>query len=184
MKKPLGRRQFVAGACAVAAATTVNPAFARTLHFKKPRVLSFENVHTGEWLQVAYWANEQYIPEALTAVNQILRDYRTGDVHTINPALLDYLHEMQLGLETKKPFQVISGYRSPKTNAMLHANSDGVAAKSLHMAGKAIDVRCSGVELQYVQRLALSLSVGGVGYYPRSNFVHLDVGRARSWTGA
>lgn len=183
MKNPLDRRHFLVGAGATAAATTVSPAFARTLHFKKPRVLAFENIHTGEWLQVAYWANDQYIPEALMAVNNVLRDFRTGDVHAINPLLLDYLYGMQVGLETKKPFQVISGYRSPKTNAMLHANSDGVAAKSLHMAGKAIDIRCAGVDLQYVQRVALSLSVGGVGYYPRSNFVHLDVGRARSWTG-
>lgn len=184
MKNHIGRRQFLVGAGAAVAAGSINPAFARTLHFKQPRVLSFENVHTGEWLQVAYWANNQYIPEALEAVNQHLRDFRTGDVHVIKPELLDYLHEMRLGLETTRPFQVISGYRSPKTNAMLHANSDGVAAKSLHMAGKAVDIRVSGVGLQHVQRLALSLSVGGVGYYPRSNFVHLDVGRARSWVGA
>jgi uncharacterized protein YcbK (DUF882 family) len=147
------------------------------------RSLSFNNIHTGERLAVDYWVDGAYQPEALSEVNHVLRDFRTGDVHMIEPRLLDLLVRIRARLETSKPIQVISGYRSPATNAMLraeHAHS-GVAAKSLHMQGMAIDIRLADCDLQILHRAALAERSGGVGYYPESDFVHVDVGRVRRW---
>ncbi|HTX51115.1 MAG TPA: YcbK family protein [Caulobacteraceae bacterium] len=149
------------------------------------RRLSFNNLHTGETLDdVAYFENGAYVPDALTAVNHVLRDFRTGDVHDIEPKLLDLLVVLSASLDTKAPFGVISGYRSPQTNAMLHEHSSQVASGSLHMLGQAIDIRLAGVETSHIRDAALQLAVGGVGYYPTSDFVHVDVGRVRRWRGA
>lgn len=148
------------------------------------RSVSLDNLHTGESLEAVYWDAGQYIPDVLDAVNVHLRDYRTGDVHAIDPRLLDLLDAVAARTETRKKFQVISGYRSPKTNAMLHEQSGQVAKKSMHLQGMAIDVRLPDVELQHLHAAALSLGRGGVGYYPESNFVHIDVGPVRSWRGA
>jgi uncharacterized protein YcbK (DUF882 family) len=148
-----------------------------------PRALAFHNLHTGESLDAVYFENGAYVPDALAAVNHVLRDYRTGDVHLIAPNLLDLLRTLSARLETPSAFQVISGYRSPKTNAMLHAHSDGVAKSSLHMQGLAIDIRLGDVPLDRLHNAALSLAGGGVGYYPSSDFVHVDVGRVRRWGG-
>ena len=148
-----------------------------------PRRVAFQNLHTGEKLEAVYWEQGCYVPDALAAVNRVLRDYRTGDEHMMDPRLLDLLHQVHGAVGRKAPFQVISGYRSPKTNAMLHERSSGVAGKSLHMEGMAIDVRVEGVALDHLHKAALDLSEGGVGFYPTSDFVHMDVGRVRRWSG-
>jgi uncharacterized protein YcbK (DUF882 family) len=148
------------------------------------RTVAMDNLHTGESLEAVYWADGDYIPDVLDAVNFHLRDYRTGDVHEIDPKLLDLLDAMNTKTETKGRFQVISGYRSAKTNAMLRERSEEVAKKSFHMSGMAIDVRLPDVDLSRLRDAALSLGLGGVGYYPESNFVHMDVGPLRNWQGS
>lgn len=148
-----------------------------------PRQVSLHNLHTGESLRAIYWEEGRYIPDALAAVDRVLRDFRTGDQHRMDSGLLDLLDTLHATLDNRGPFQIISGYRSPKTNAMLHERSDGVASKSLHMQGMAMDVRLDGVALDHLHKAALSLGRGGVGYYPTSNFVHVDVGRVRQWRG-
>jgi uncharacterized protein YcbK (DUF882 family) len=147
------------------------------------RELSFANIHTGEKLKVEYWANGRYLPDALTKVDHLLRDFRTGQVHPIAPQLLDLLVQLRDRLETVQPINVISGFRSPATNAMLRAEHEhsGVASKSLHIQGMAIDIRIQGRELSDLHVAALAARGGGVGYYPKSNFIHVDVGRVRSW---
>ena len=145
------------------------------------RELAFYNPHTGESLKTAYWAEGDYLPDALADINHILRDYRNDQVHPIEPRLLDLLHGLRNTLDTAQPFQIISGYRSPATNASLVANSDGVAKSSLHIQGKAIDLHIEGVPLDELRRAAIALRSGGVGYYPNSNFVHVDIGRIRTW---
>lgn len=147
------------------------------------RTVALDNLHTGEQLQAVYWADGDYIPDVLDAVNRHLRDYRTGDVHVIDPSLLDLLDAVSGLTGAAQPFQVISGYRSAATNAMLSERSEEVAKKSFHMAGMAIDVRLPGVDLSHLHAAGLSLARGGVGYYPVSDFVHLDVGPVRQWSG-
>jgi uncharacterized protein YcbK (DUF882 family) len=143
--------------------------------------LSFHNLHTGEALAIEYWQNGAYAADACAAIDQILRDHRTGEIHAIDARLLDLLHELSGQLETRAPFQVISGYRSPHTNAALADASSGVARGSLHMQGLAIDIAIEGVPTATLRDAALSLARGGVGFYPNPGFVHVDVGRVRRW---
>jgi len=145
------------------------------------RRLGFLNLHTGEKLDLPYWIEGDYLPESLAEINRVLRDHRTGAVAAIDIQLLDLLDRVKAALGTAQPFQVISGYRSPASNSLLATNSSGVARRSLHMEGKAIDIRIPGVPLADLRRAGLMLKGGGVGYYPGSNFVHLDVGRVRTW---
>ncbi|HEY1561868.1 MAG TPA: DUF882 domain-containing protein [Caulobacteraceae bacterium] len=147
------------------------------------RRLAFDNLHTGEKLDVAYWENGTYVPDALQAVNHVLRDHYNNEVHIIEPRLLDLLTALSRKMEAMPNFEVISGYRSPSTNAMLHAESSEVAVSSLHMLGQAIDIRMTDRNLAYLHLAALELGDGGVGYYPMSDFVHVDVGRVRHWGG-
>jgi len=148
---------------------------------RTPRELKLLNLHTGESLDAVYFEQGRYVPDALAEIDSVLRDHRTGEVHAIEPRLLDLLHRLSRTLESDAPYHVISGYRSPATNAMLHAASPNVAAGSLHMQGWAIDVRVPGRQLAELHRAALGLRGGGVGYYPASDFVHVDVGRVRTW---
>ena len=145
------------------------------------RAISFHHTHTGERLTAEYFSHGGYVSDALAAINRHLRDFRTGEEHVIDPALLDMLHRLAAVTETSKPFAVISGYRSPKTNLMLREKSTSVAASSLHMAGKAIDIRLADVPLPALRAAALDLKAGGVGFYPESVFVHVDTGRVRMW---
>ena len=147
------------------------------------RRLSFYNIHTGESLDTVYWAEGSYVDESLAGINHVLRDFRTNEIMAMDRRLLDLLHELKTTLGSALPFHVISGYRSPATNAFLHAHSSGVARHSLHMEGQAADVFLPGRSLSNLREVALDLKKGGVGYYPRSNFVHVDVGRMRSWQG-
>ena len=175
-----GRRRFLLGGAAAAFASIASPAMA-ALNRKQFRSLALDNLHTGEKIKVDYWVDGRYVRGALHRVNFNLRDFRTGAVHPIDPQLLDLLHALQRMLGTRAAFQVISGYRSPETNAMLREESSGVAANSLHVQGMAIDVRLPGRSLRSLHAAAVRLERGGVGYYPRSDFVHLDVGRVRYW---
>ena len=155
--------------------------FSSALANPSSRSVAFHNLHTGESLNTVHWEQGAYVRDALSEVNHVLRDFRTGDVHPIDPGLLDLLDSLSARLETRSPFHVISGYRSPKTNAMLHERSNGVASKSLHMKGLAIDIRLADVDLARLHQAALDLRGGGVGYYPSSDFVHVDVGPVRRW---
>ena len=145
------------------------------------RTLSFVNTHTGDELTVAYFKNGLYDQIGMARVATLLRDHRSGDVRGIDPLLLDTLFELQVLNEHDKPYQVISGYRSPLTNARLKHETNGVATNSLHMQGRAIDIRVSGIQTKKLRDLALKMGRGGVGYYSSSNFLHLDTGRVRSW---
>lgn len=144
-------------------------------------MLRFYNTHTGESLEAAYWAGNGYSRDALEEIARVLRDHRSGETRQIAPRLLDLVHELTSALDSRAAIHVISGYRSATTNAALAARSGGVAKHSLHLVGEAIDLRIPGRELSDVRRAALALRAGGVGYYPRSNFVHVDIGRVRSW---
>lgn len=146
-----------------------------------PRTLSLLNLHTGEALKATYFEAGRYLPDALAAMNHVLRDHRTGETHTMAPGLLDLVTTLSRKFETNQSVQVISGYRSPQSNAALHRASNGVATHSLHMEGEAMDIRIPGVELASLRDAALSLQRGGVGFYPASDFVHVDVGRVRRW---
>lgn len=145
------------------------------------RKLSLSNLHTGEQLTATYWAEGQYQMSELQAISHLLRDHRTGDVHQMDNELLDLLNALHQKMGGKKAFQVISGYRSPKTNAALRQNSSGVAKKSFHMKGQAIDIRLPGCQLSDLRKAALACQAGGVGYYPESDFIHVDTGPVRHW---
>jgi uncharacterized protein YcbK (DUF882 family) len=154
------------------------PVLART---RSTRELRFYHTHTSEKLDVVYAENGAYVPEALDEINHLLRDFRSGDVHPIDPRLLDVLHEARELTGGAGQFEVISGFRSPSTNEMLRHQSSGVAQNSMHLKGQAVDVRLDGVSTVQLRRAALSLGRGGVGYYPDSDFVHMDTGRVRAW---
>lgn len=145
------------------------------------KALAFQNTHTGDKLKLTYFEKGHYIKDALQEINFVMRDFRTGDIHPIDPVLLDQLYDLKRTLGVNKAFHIISGYRSPFTNAMLRKHSSGVASKSLHMLGKAIDVRIPGVDTRIIRNAALTMRRGGVGYYRSSDFVHLDSGQFRTW---
>ena len=145
------------------------------------RGLSFVHTHVNESLSIDYFSNGAYVPAALAQLNHLLRDFRTGEVHPIDPPLLDILCDLRALADGAGPFEIISGYRSPRTNGQLRNRSTGVAEHSLHMEGKAIDVRIRSFDTRKLRDLALSLRRGGVGYYASSDFVHIDTGRIRSW---
>lgn len=181
MKHIISRRKFLK--LGMLAAALPLPAFASQGLSASERRLSLNNLHTGEKLDQPYWIEGDYVPETLAEINRVLRDHRSNQVAAIDTQLLDLLHRVNATLGTSRPFQVISGYRSPASNHMLAGNSSGVATRSLHMQGKAIDIRLPGIQLADLRRAGLMLQGGGVGYYPGSNFVHLDVGRVRTWGG-
>ncbi len=148
---------------------------------KPLKYLEFYNIHTYERLHVCYSRNGSYDIKALSRINHILRDHRSGEVKAIDTQLLELLHALSYKTNPQKPFHVISGYRSPSTNKKLRKNSSGVAARSLHTRGKAIDIRIPGFKTRQLRNVARKLKAGGVGYYSRSDFVHVDVGRVRYW---
>ncbi len=186
--RQISRRLFL-GLGAAAAAGTLAPsnAFANALGgaaLAPDRALSFHHTHTGERLMTSYCEGGEYVPSALDEVNHLLRDFRVDAVKPIDPNLLDLLFQLNTRLGTDQPFHVISGYRTPETNAMLQelgGGHSGVATHSLHIEGKAIDIRVPGIRLDHVRATARALQLGGTGYYPASNFVHVDTGRVRHW---
>jgi uncharacterized protein YcbK (DUF882 family) len=179
----VSRRTFLAaGLAAAVACFTPYKAFASVLKaFPLEKSLAFYNTHTGETLRTVYANHGVYVPQALAEINHILRDHRTGEVREIEPALLDLLCALHQKLGSTAPFSIISGYRSPETNSHLSIKNKGVAKNSMHLIGKAIDIRLPGNDLKTLQRAAVDLRRGGVGYYPSSGFVHVDVGRVRYW---
>lgn len=147
----------------------------------RPRTLNFYHTHTGERLRVVFAEGNRIIPDALTEVSRFLRDFRSGESRPIDPQLLDILHRLQQQTGGKGPYEIISAYRSPQTNDMLRSSTSGVAQGSLHMEGRAIDVRLRGVDTSQLRQAALGLQAGGVGYYQSSDFIHVDTGRVRFW---
>ena len=145
------------------------------------RVLSMQNTHTGEHLELCYFRDGRFVTEACKRLNHLLRDFRSGDVHAIDPKLYDLVYAIQTEIGHRGKVEIISGYRSPATNDKLRKSSSGVAKRSLHMQGQALDIRLAGVETAKVRDAALALRAGGVGYYKKSDFVHLDTGRVRHW---
>jgi uncharacterized protein YcbK (DUF882 family) len=148
-----------------------------------PKQIALSNLHTGERLQIEYFREGAYVPDAMASIEALLRDFRTGDKHAIDPKLMDYLVDVAAQAGKAASYSVISGYRSPATNERLHEHSSGVSQHSLHMQGRAIDVRLSGVDCKDLAAQAEELKRGGVGYYRASNFVHLDTGAFRTWRG-
>lgn len=176
------RRNLLRAGSAALIAGVASPALAN-IGKTDYRALAFDNLHTGEKLKIDYWVEGRYVPDALKNINHLLRDYRNGEVHVIEPKLLDALNLLHRRMGSNGPFEVISGYRSPATNAMLHERSSGVAVRSLHMKGMAIDIRLPDRNLADLHNAALAMQAGGVGYYPSLDFVHVDVGRVRRWGG-
>jgi uncharacterized protein YcbK (DUF882 family) len=174
------RRRFLLQAGAGVALLAAGPA--RLLAASDAsRKLSFVHTHTGERLSVTYYQAGTYDTAALARVNVLLRDFRTESVHPIDPKVLDVLYALQCRCSSEECFEIISGYRSPVTNAMLRGRSKGVAEHSLHMEGRAIDIRLRGQSTRLLAVLARQLGWGGVGYYRVSDFVHVDTGRVRVW---
>ena len=174
------RRLFLKSIAGATASLASVPAWSR-LQRTQIRTLDFKNLHTGETLRSTYWAEGEYLREEMTLVDRILRDHRTGEVIDMDTRLLDILYVMQQLVKVTGPYHVISGYRSPASNEKLRAANNGVAKHSLHMQGKAIDINLPGCELRDLRNAALSLQAGGVGYYPKSNFIHVDTGKVRRW---
>ena len=178
----MGRRRLLGMGLAAVTTGALAPASAwASLPPSPERNLAFHNIHTNETLKATYWRNGTADRGALTDINHILRDFRTGDVFGMDVKLLDLLTELHRRTGSKQPFQIISGYRSPRTNATLAAESNGVAKHSLHMDGMAIDIRLADVPLRDLHDTAVAMKLGGVGIYPQSNFVHVDTGRVRYW---
>lgn len=174
------RRRFAALAATFGLARLIGGG--RSAHAATPvRTLRLRSLHTGERLSAVYRRNGRLVVGNLARIDRILRDHRTGEVLPMAPALLDLVHELARALSYDRPIAVISGYRSPRTNAMLAARSGGVARNSYHMRGMALDIRMPGLPVAELRDAALDLRRGGVGYYPESGFVHVDVGPVRSW---
>ena len=187
-KTTINRRSLLKGlgtaACAVAAVPTVANAKSIVMPDDVASYeLSFRNQHTNESFSGIYRVGDRYLPSAFKEINYIMRDFRENEVFPLDPRVLDILFMMKHKIGTDTPFEILSGYRSPKTNAMLSRRGcGGVARNSLHMTGQAIDLRLPGWKTSYVKKVARGLRSGGVGYYPKSNFIHIDTGRVRSWS--
>jgi len=163
----------------LAATATVTPP--SDVRAADARQLSFYHTHTQLSLDVFYYENGEYVDSALDEINRFLGDFRTGDIAEMDPRLLDLLHDVRNELGTDQTFEVISAYRSPKTNELLRSRSGGVARNSQHLLGNAIDVRLRGVPIEKLRDTALDMQRGGVGFYKQSDFVHMDTGRVRRW---
>jgi uncharacterized protein YcbK (DUF882 family) len=173
----MNRRYFLGLALSTAAA----PALAK-VPAERPRVLSLHHMHTDERISVVYRIGDRYQRSGLNKLNHFLRDFRTGDTVNIDPRLFDVLHGIQRHLgDPDARYEVLSAYRSPATNAMLRRTGHGVARNSLHLSGQAMDIRFPDLPSSYVRDAALAVNLGGVGYYPSANFVHVDTGKVRRW---
>ncbi|TKB45116.1 DUF882 domain-containing protein [Thalassotalea mangrovi] len=179
------RRNFIRNLSGIAVLGATAPLFTTKAYANilsgHGKALKFYNRHTQERVQGVFWQNGQYNKQVLASFDHHLRDHRQQEVAALDPKLFDFIHAIceQLGID--KEIHIISGYRSPKTNAMLASKSTGVAKKSYHMRGMAIDFAIPGVDLALLRDTAKALRLGGVGYYPESGFIHLDTGRVRSW---
>ncbi len=193
MTHKFDRRSFLSfgaqAGCVAAGTMVAKPAFSMVLPGHKPdrsedygaRRISFRNQHTGDLFSGVYRVGDKYLPDAFEQINFVMRDFRSNEVFPIDPRVLDIMYQVHRMTGSSEPFEVLSGYRCPKTNAMLRKASTGVAKNSLHMTGQAVDIRLPGFATSRIRDLAVSLKAGGVGYYRRSNFVHMDSGDIRSW---
>ena len=178
------RRRIFLKFCALSAWGNICPRLsfgAEDRDLPQRRALSFFNSHTKESMKIIYYEHGKYLQVSLDGVNYILRDHRTGEVKSIDPRILVLLFRIKMKIKNQDSFHIISGYRSSKTNALLRKAGKGVAKRSFHMLGKAVDIRLPNFSLSLLRELAAELRVGGVGYYPRSNFIHLDLGPVRYW---
>jgi uncharacterized protein YcbK (DUF882 family) len=178
---PTARRRLLRAGAATVAAPFLVLSRRTDAATTAERTIAFRHTHTGESLSIVFARGDRFLDDALARVNWFLRDFRNGEVQAIDPRLLDQLHAVARLTGSRAPFDVISGYRSPATNEALHRNGRGVASRSLHLEGRAIDVRLADVALPDLRDAALSLKAGGVGFYAESRFVHLDTGRVRRW---
>ncbi len=182
-RKFLGFGALAAGS--LAASTLFHPASAAILAPSNApegaRRISFRNSHTGEIFSGVYRVGDKYLPDAFDHINVVLRDFRSNQLFPIDPRVIDIIYTVHEMTRQDEPYEILSGYRCPKTNAGLRSNSEGVAKNSLHMTGQAIDLRLPGYDTKQIRKLAVSLKAGGVGYYPSSNFVHMDTGDVRTW---
>ena len=177
----ISRRRLLGSLATLAGGLLLWPREALASTGRGERILSLVHTHTGERLSLPYWGDGAYLPGGLARLEQFLRDFRTSEKHPIDPALFDQLHDLRLATGSAAPFQVISGYRSPRTNAALRAQGGGQARHSLHMQGRAIDIRLADVSSATLRDAALELARGGVGYYRSEDFVHIDTGPVRRW---
>jgi uncharacterized protein YcbK (DUF882 family) len=186
----LSRRSLIKlGLFVVGTSIFKRPAFAAINSFVSPerrlispeRRLFFYNTHTEETLKVIYWYKGEYLSESLNDINYIFRDHYTGEIKTIDTRLIELLHVIYDRMETKQPFHIVSGYRTRSTNTFLRRSHRGVARRSMHIFGKAADIYLPDCKLSSLRKVAVNLKGGGVGYYPKRNFVHIDVGRIRFW---
>lgn len=178
----MNRRIFLRSAATLAGSSVVPTAFAKLAPaIDVEKELHLYNIHTGEFVKTTFQHAGHYDQQGLDQLDHLLRDHRSGESTLISRTLLDDIHTLQQLFKPNQAIEIISGYRSPKTNEKLRAMGHGVAKRSLHMQGKAIDIRIPGVNLRQVRKAALALKSGGVGYYPKSGFIHLDVGRVRQW---
>ena len=185
----VSRRKFLGfgaiAAATVAASSIIHPAsaavFSRGERFEGARRISFRNSHTGEIFSGVYRVGDKYLPDAFERINIVLRDFRSNESFPIDPRVMDIIYSVHQMTKQDEPYEVLSGYRCPKTNAGLRSHSEGVAKNSLHMTGQAIDLRLPGFDTKQIRNLAVSLKAGGVGYYAKSNFVHMDTGDVRTW---
>jgi uncharacterized protein YcbK (DUF882 family) len=179
------RRSFLKSTALLATALSV-PAIGRAANASSAaiapeRTLRLYNTHTGESLKSVFWAEGKFVPDAMNDINKLLRDHRNNKISEIDPKLLFLLDQVSTSVGANSMVHIISGYRSPESNKMLNENTNGVAKHSMHLEGKAIDVRIPGRDLAMLHKAALNAGGGGVGYYPDSQFVHMDTGRLRHW---
>ena len=179
MARVTKRAVLVLALFVLAATASVTPP--QSVRAADARQLSFYHTHTRLSLDVVYYENGEYVDSALDRINRFLKDFRTGEVTEMNPELLDLLHDVRSELDPDAVFEVISAYRSPQTNEMLRTTTNGVARFSHHVKGNAIDVRLRGVRTKNLRDTAMRMHRGGVGFYPESDFVHMDTGPVRFW---
>jgi uncharacterized protein YcbK (DUF882 family) len=178
----LSRRSLIAGGISAAILASIKPAAAAVAPLKD-RTLHLYHRQTGEFFKETYFQEGFYVANALDRVNWLLRDWHADKTKSIDPALLDLLYNVGNSVDASKPFEILSGYRTPETNAALRRHGVRAASNSYHMAGQAVDITLPGVSLRNMRKAALSLGKGGVGYYPHSGFIHVDTGDVRQWNG-
>lgn len=181
----VSRREVIKTGLWAAAGSLLLPNVAQAAAVRMPKTgsydIEFVNTHTGEGFSGTYRVGSKYLPDAFEEINYVLRDFRTDDVFPIDPHVIDIIYMVQRKTGRKGPLEILSGYRSPKTNNMLRHASSGVARNSMHLSGQAIDFRMAGVSTRGLRDIAQTFRAGGVGYYPKSDFVHVDTGKVRSW---
>ena len=178
------RREFLGLSMTAAVASLVpSEIYAAAEEIQTEKTICLHNVYTLETIETVYWKDGAYLPEALSDINHIFRDIRSGKERTINKELINLLYDLQQEVNIEEPFHIVSGYRTPRSNALLRKTTKGVAKNSFHMYGKAVDIRLPDYSLKTLRRKAMKLQGGGVGFYPRSNFIHVDVGSVRYWIG-